>query len=106
MKVEWDGRVGPATITNLVTFLAIVIGGAVAWTQMQDKQIATDTKVDGIRTAVISLRTDLKNSQAERTDQGQRLSRVETAITFLTSYFRGPTTFDHGSMPPPQLPPN
>ena len=107
MQFEWDGKVGPASIICLAQMVGIFIGGAVVWTQLSDKVSNTSEKLDSVRTTVSALRTDLKSSQDERAQQSERLGRVETAVTFISSYIKlGVNQFDGVAPFPPHGPPS
>jgi len=107
MALEFDTKIGPASILGIVQLIALLLGGAVVWTQLNDKVAATGEKLDGVKTAVVSLRGDLKASQSDRAAQSERLGRVETALNFISTYIKlGVNQFDGVAPAPPYpLPP-
>jgi outer membrane murein-binding lipoprotein Lpp len=99
MPIEFDPKIGPASILGAAQLIAIVVGGAVVWTQLSDKVTSTSEKLDTVKTVVSSLRSDLKASQQDRAQQSERLGRVETAVTFISSYIKLGANQSDGTAP-------
>ena len=100
MKLEWEGKVGPASILAVFQIIGLAVGGAIVWTQLSDKVSDTSTKVEHVQATASELRTALAASQTDRAAQSERLGRVEVAMTFLSdSIKRFSNKFDTGGNP-------
>ena len=106
MKIEWEGKLGPAFLTGISQIIVMLVGGAIVWTQLQDKVEITSKNVESVRTAVGNLKTSLAASQTDRAAQSERLGRVETAISYISGQIqRVEARFDGSTPTAPALPP-
>lgn len=91
--MQWDSKIGPATIVGIAQLLLILIGGVVTVTQLQSSIETEKLQVTELKNVV----TTLQAAQASGTE---RVGRLETSIGFLnTSVNRIETKIDEKTSP-------
>lgn len=100
MKIEYDGKIGPAFLTGLVQIIVLLVGGAVVWTQLTDRVEETGKKIEYSQKAITELRSDLSLDKITNASQSERLGRVEEALAFIKQTMaRFESRFDNNGKP-------
>lgn len=113
MKLEWEGKIGPAavlTVVGMVVQAAVVVWvGATIYTKTIDKIEAQGSKIEevdkGSTDRFQAVYTSLAKTRDAQQVADQRLSRVETAISYISSQVQRVEAKLDGNNPAPALPP-
>lgn len=76
--VQWEGKIGPATVIGLAQLLLILIGGLVTVSQMQNG-------IENSKLAVSELKNVVSSIQASQAINAERVGKLETSIGFIAS---------------------
>lgn len=114
MKVEWDSKIGPASVVGAlgiaIQVIVVVWMGSSIYTKLTDKIENQGIKIDeidkGSRQRFASVRTALATYQTNESAAGERVGRLETALSYVSEQIRRVEARLDGATPPaPALPP-
>ncbi len=74
--LQWDGKVGPATLIGVIQLLIIVIGGIVTVAQIQNGVQNTKESVTELKNVVTTL-------QSAQSANSERTIKLEAAVTYI-----------------------
>ena len=111
MKFEWEPKVGPAAVLTVVGMLVqagvVVWVGATIYTKTVDKIEQQGSKIEevakGSDNRFQSVYLSLSKTRDAQTTADQRLSRVETAITYISNQIMRVEAKLDGGPPAPAL---
>ncbi len=86
-RVEWDNKVGPASIVGLVQLVAMITGLGVLYGTLSGKLDAAATNAIEAKTATVITADKFAHESAKRDDkiasQAERIGKIETSIQFV-----------------------
>jgi len=112
MKIEWDTKIGPASIVGAVGIIiqavVVVWVGSSVYTKTVDKIDAQSLKIDevekGSNKRFELVHSAIDKSQSGLSAQNDRMTRVESAIGFIGDQMKWVVTRLDGATPPPVKP--
>jgi len=113
MGIQWDGRIGMAAVLGvigpIVTTVTVIWVASGVYTKIIDKIDAQGSKIEevakGSDTRFQSVYSAFSNTRDAQQQADQRLSRVETAISYISSQVQRVEAKLDGGPPAPALPP-
>ena len=114
MQFEWDAKIGPATIAAIIGAIAVV--AVDIWTASANYRGLTDkiedqgSKIEqvarGSDRRFETVRNALTQAQTNQTQTADRVSRLETALSYISSQVQRVEAKLNGASPPaPAIPP-
>jgi hypothetical protein len=76
--IQWDGTIGPASIVGVIGSLSVLVSVGVMWGTMATKQ-------ESIQSTVLGLERTARNRDEHVSAQGERLGKVETSVSYISS---------------------
>ena len=76
--MQWEGKIGPATVVGVIQLLLILFGGIVTVSQMQNG-------IDNSKLAVSELKNVVSSIQVSQAINAERVGKLETSIGFIAS---------------------
>jgi hypothetical protein len=76
--IQWDGTIGPASLIGVIGSLSVLVSIGVMWGTMATKQ-------ESIQSTILGLERTARARDDHVSAQGERLGKVETSVTFISS---------------------
>ncbi len=83
MQLEWDGKVGPASIVSLVGALAVLVSIGIVWGTATTRLDATAIKAEEAKAAAVKVAEDSGKRDQRVAAQAERLGKIETSVGFI-----------------------
>ena len=83
LRVEWDTKVGPATVVGVISIISTFIGVGVLYGTISGQVGAASTNAIEAKTAVINVEKESKKRDAKIAEQSERVGRIETSMQFV-----------------------
>ena len=83
MKLEWDGKVGPASIIGVVGSLSVLVTLGVVWGQTTAKLDTVAAKAADAHEATVEIAKDSTKRDQRVAAQSERLGKIETSVQFI-----------------------
>ena len=83
MQLEWDGKVGPASIVSLLGALAVLITVGMMWQAQVSKTDAAKEAAAEAKAAVVEQATKSNQRDAVINNHSVALTRIETQMGFI-----------------------
>jgi uncharacterized protein HemX len=76
--MQWDSKVGPATIVGAIQLLIVLIGGIFVFAQVQNN-------TENSKLAVAELKNVVNSIQMAQSINAERVGKLETSIGFIAN---------------------
>jgi len=83
MQIEWDNKIGPATIVGLISIVSTIFGVGVLYASLKDDVKAASNNAAEAKVAVIETQKESSSRDIKISTQGERLSKIETSVSFI-----------------------
>ena len=83
MKLEWDGKVGPASIVGVLGSLSVLVTLGIVWGQTTSKIDTVAVKATEAHAATVEIAKESTKRDARIATQAERLGKIETSIQFM-----------------------
>jgi len=113
MQIEWEPKIGPASIVGAVgavcTIISVIWVGSSYYQKVVDRIDDQSTKltesISDSKERFKTISTTIQNNKTMQDSVSDRLSKVETAIVYISNQVqRVETKLDGGQPPAPALP--
>ena len=79
MDLQWDPKIGPATIVGLLGSFGILIAGGIAWGSLTAKV----ESVSEVKATVEQMNRHAVNRDQKVAEQAERIGKIETSVGFI-----------------------
>ena len=83
MNLEWDGKIGPASIVSLIGALSVLVTLGIVWGTTTSRIDAAANKADEVKTTTLELAKGSTLRDQRVAAQAERLGKIETSVQFI-----------------------
>ena len=83
MQLEWDGKIGPASIVGIVGSLSVLVTLGIVWGKTTTKLEAVETRAIEAHTTITEVAKEASKRDQRVAAQAERLGKIETSIQFV-----------------------